>query len=231
MLRTASLPQTLYYRVFAIPHSTCLPVGQGGLDYPALHVRTMFPLQATYSCQPLPLANQRFARERPYRLRVLWADREAKLRHSLDVFGAPSFAWSHLPASSQEPPGSLKFSTLLSPAPRAGCITTLFVDPPRQTLPLRLQRSPMRALCVGFWPVNTIPTSWGTICLSGSRLQPYIGAISSLGECGLRVTAGYTRAYTWCPVYASIVSFGLLTSVFRFLDQLFSSTFPGECLN
>ena len=55
-------------RVFAIPHS------EVGLGCPALHVRPRFPLWATAACQSLPLANLRFARDRPYRLRVLWTD-------------------------------------------------------------------------------------------------------------------------------------------------------------
>jgi len=47
-LQTASLPQTIYCFVLAIPHSEVC------LGYPALHVRPRFPLWAPAVCQSLP---------------------------------------------------------------------------------------------------------------------------------------------------------------------------------
>src|SRR5882762_8150173 len=64
-----------------------------------------------------------------------------------------------------EPNGSPKFLTLLATHP------TLFVDPGRPS-----EISPKkRALCIGFWGVNTL-----AICLT-----LLYEAVSSFGECGL----------------------------------------------
>ena len=68
LFRQPRFRKRFFRSAFAIPRS------EVGLVDPALHVRARFPLRAMAACQPLPLANQRFTRERPYRLRVLWAD-------------------------------------------------------------------------------------------------------------------------------------------------------------
>ena len=136
---------TCHYRgIYAIPHSEVC------LDNPNHHhdVRSRFPLWAMTACQPLPLvSNQSLTRERPYRLRVLWADRGAKLRHSLAVIGLPTWRFgSAYLALSQEPPGSPKFLY-------ASLHTSHALSGPRQTL---RALTISRALCVGFWHVNTI---------------------------------------------------------------------------
>ena len=147
----------------------------------------MFPLQATYSCQPLPLANHRFARERLYRLRVLWAGPTPEWSSAfLLVVSVPPTCicpWWTRPMHRllQEPSGSPKFLTFLSTH------ATLFVDPGRPS-----GASPTRCLCVGFWFVNTI-----AICIS-----LYNGAVSRLQ--GVRSPLWPT----WFPVYASVVSIG-----------------------
>ena len=123
-LQTASLPQTLYYFVLAIPHSEVC------LGYPALRVRPRFPLWAPAVCQSLPHVIGPTVSEYYGLIRL-----PEGLR--LPYF----FFRFRLPVSYQETPGSLKFSTLLSTHP------TLFVDPGRPS-----EHSPfiLRALCVGF---------------------------------------------------------------------------------
>ena len=85
----------------------------------------------------------------------------------------------------QEPRGPPKFLTFLSTH------ATLFVDPGRPS-----GTSPIRSLCVGFWLVKTI-----AICIILNN-----GAVSRLQ--GVRSPL-WPR---WCPVYASVISFGGFTA-------------------
>ena len=90
---------------------------------PILHVRAMFPVQAPYSCPPLPPVHGSPGSE--YYERI----------DALTVLSLP-FGGAYLGLAPQEPSGPPKFLTLLSTH------TTLFVDPDRpsgnspKTLPL-----------------------------------------------------------------------------------------------
>jgi hypothetical protein len=104
---------------------------------PILHVRAMCPVQAPYSCPPLPPVHGSPGSE--YSERIGRPDRpQPPFRRGLP--GAPP----------QEPSGPPKFLTLLSTP------TTLFVDPDRPA-----GNSPKRVLCVGFWGVTPI-----AVCMS-----------------------------------------------------------------
>jgi hypothetical protein len=132
--------------------------------------------------------------ERPYRLRVLWADPtpeglSASLLH-LDS-DPPTCSWI---GSGQRPnapthdrnPSDLPSSWRFSPTH-----ATLFVDPGRPS-----ESSPIRSLCVGFWYRYTIATCFILGNEAVSRLQGLRSPLRPM----------------WFPVYASAVSFGSLTS-------------------
>lgn len=123
-LQTASLPQTLYCFVLAIPHSEVC------LGYPALRVRPRFPLWAPAVCQSLPHVIGPTVSEY-YGL--------IRLPGGLRLFC--------LPASCQEPSGSLKFSnaslhashTLYGPRQILGALTiyalSMLASDPLTSLP------------------------------------------------------------------------------------------------
>ena len=153
----------------AILHLSAIPCGEVCLIFPALHVRTRFPVQAATACQPLPHVNGSPVSEYC-----------GLIRHP-KVFGSPTWCFGrptchcwrmNYPSKQlqQEPFGSPKFLTLLSTH------ATLFVDPGRPS-----ENSPMRSLCVGFCSVDAIAICIRTVC----TITPNNGAASSFRKCGL----------------------------------------------
>ena len=144
-LQEYSLPHDNHLRLpFAIARS------EVGTGCPALHVRSVFPVQASYPCQPLPHVIGATVSEYYEMIRLP------------KVVGSPTcrFGSAYLShrwrvsrhASDQEPFGSPKFLTFLSRH------ATLFVDPGRPS-----ECSPLRTLRVGFWHVKTIAVCMGRL--------------------------------------------------------------------
>ena len=164
----------------------------------------MFPLQAAYSCQPLPRVNGPTVSEyygliAKQSFVTPWTS--SALLLSLGV------AYLFHPRNLQGLSSSRRFSpriprSLWTPAdPRSAHQCALFV------------------LASG--PLTPSPSAFEALAS-----YAYIGAISSLGECGL--PCGLRGALCTLQLFRSVsspASLGFLASSF------FSSPFPGECLN